>query len=581
MNLIALLALVLIAPTADDDAPVRIVAATAFGTAGEDRLEGAAFADDGSIYVTGTVGGELDIEAATLFGKPVAPRPHAYKHRRTGKELPAAQYGHGVVIKLSDDGTKVLASAVFTRGVCQLTSVVVSNHGVYVSGYATVGIEPLIADLGGLRSETTTQQYAINPYIYKDHHTDDAYDHRRDVRGNPFVLRLSHDLKRIEAGTVLEGWQSMWHVPRPLGEDRWQPVDLDLTADGDVVVVHDGGYQAPLRDGQREPTPHHFFHAPDHLSRLSPDLKVRRWHVEIVGAAMDAQKINRHYPAFDWKLPHLGQARVLRMRVDAKRNRIAVGGWVPSQTSNEPWWSPFLHVYDTDGRKQWSVYTPDPMSGKGDRMNGLVSDAAIRAVNFDDEGNVLLSGIGDGGNSILRRDPRDYARPAETLHGSVHSFHGRTLFWGMVGRVDAERQALLAGNHVAGFGAPSRDGRKHKDGKPRLLAAWATDVAPCGAGALVIGRHTGGFSFSDKDALPDEEPSGFLRLYDQDFRRPYSMQLRDVHATAIAQRGERYVIIGSAVDDQAITKAAALTRGKGVDAYWLVIDARASGLKQP
>ncbi len=538
-------------------APV-MVSATHIGAAGEDKLEGVAIAMDGAIYIVGNSAALL-VDAAVREEVPPTPKP--YRDAR-GRPVPAAQYGCAFVAKVSSDGRRLVSMWQLAKGIANFTTVQVNENGVYVGGYATKGMDPLVAKHGGLITEAWDGQTRIRPHVQRDHYTDDDYDKTKDVRGCPVVLRFDHELSRIEAGTYLEGWQSIWHCPRPLGEDRWQRTELGFLENGDVVVCHDGGYQAD--PGEGEAGDYHFFQPPDHLSRLSPDLKTRRWKHDVHSPPMEPKKVNKYYKGLNWKHNYLGQTRTLRMRTNGK-DRIVMGGWSPSQTSNEPWWSPFLFCLDARGEIQWRAYNPSPMSGGGDRMNGLVSDAAIRTVRFDEEGNVLFAGIGDGGNSVLRKDPRDYRKEAGTLRGTVHSFPGRVLFWGLVGRVDARTQALLGGNHLGGMTNTRRG--------PRYSPAWATDIVSAGDGrVLAIGRHNRGFGFTD-NAWHRSDAGGFVRLYDPGFHCTFSTSLPDADVTEVAVRGKRAVIVGVARSEKSPRhKPFFSNRGGGYDGYLIVLD---------
>ena len=554
---------------AEPAAPLRVVASTTIGSGSVDTIEGVAVGPDGSIYVVGEFGKPVDRDAVGVeprtLGEAVEARAFAYKGPGNC-ELPSARYGCGFIAKLNADGKRVLAVTQLAHGAGKFTSVAVNERGIYVTGYGSAGMDRLIAGHKSIVATPDRSHLPVKPYIHRDHYTDDRYDTRRDVRGSPMVLRFDADLATVTAATWLEGWQSIWHVPRPLREDRWQPVHLALLPDGDVVISHDGGYQAPLRpEDSGRTSDHHFFDVPDHLSRLGPDLDARRFHLTHAGPVMDPAKINRHYPHFKWTRPYLGQARTLDMAVDPQRKRLYVAGWVPSQTSGEPWWSPFLHAYDLDGKYLWSVYSPDPMSGGKDRMNGQVSDAAVRSVHVGHDGQLLLTTIGDGGNSVLRFDPRDYTQPASKMRGSVHSFRGRMLFWGTVARVDPDSRELTGGDHVSGFASP--------DGRATLTAAWSTALVPLGdAHLLGIGRQTTGFRFTDK-AWDSSDSGGFLRLFDSEFRLLLSTGVKQANLRDVAAMGRRAVIVGEeALPPGSMQKAADADRADRVRGLVLVVE---------
>jgi len=553
MRLLAALLLALALPAAAGDAATPVlVARTEIATPGADLAEGVAISGDGSIYVAGNAGAPL--------GDP----PDGAAVRRLGSPIDGWTYGPAFVARYGPDGRRMLARLELAPGTAKLTTVEVGPAGVYVGGYASHGLAPLIRGLGGLFPEPHGYaQRSLQCYCPGEHHSEPRRDLANDQRGVPFVLRLDADLSQIECGTYLEGWQSVWHVPRPLREDHWQPVAIGLLSGGDLVVCHDGGYNRSPEPGQAAGF-EHFYGVPDHLSRLSPNLSARAWRREIYTPPTDPEKVDRYQPNFGrsawsghWQRPDLGNTRVLRLRV-GPGDVFYAAGWSPTRTSREPWWSPFLWKYDAGGNLLWRAYNPDPMSGTNDRMGTLVSDAGLRSVAVDPRGNVLAALIGDGGNSVLRQDPRDYTRPAPNLRGGVHSFPGRVLFWGAVVRLDAETRELLGGNHVTGFA----------DGD--LRRAWAKDLAAAPGGrVLAVGRHTGGFQFTE-DAW-NTGAGAFLRVYGPDFGLEFSTAVADFNPATLAARGSRAAIVGR-------TDPPRPARGQApaaTDAVLMVVDVRA------
>jgi hypothetical protein len=544
--------------------PVRLVTAVPFGTAGPDRASAVALGPDGSIYVAGRLGARAETLGAQ---KPAL---------SLGRIEKAWRYGRAFVAKFSPDGQKLLAWCVMAPGACRLTDLVVSEAGVYAAGYAGPGLEPALADLGGLQTRGRYDQRDYKLHTPGEHHDEPRRQDANDQRGVPVVLRLTPGLDKLTAGTILEGWQSTWHVPRPLGEDHWQPTLIGLVDGGDVVVCHDGGYAARPAAGETIGY-EHFYYIPDHISRLSGDLSVRRWHRRLQMPRIGRETIQkvlsngklRSVPAgIEWKQDSLGQTRPFRMDVSPDGQEFYIAGWSASRTSNEPWWTPFALGFDLSGKEVFSTYSPNPMSGGGGRMGGLVSDAAIRSIRVDPEGDILIAGIGDGGNSILRQDPRDYTRSVSgkdgPLRGKVHSFPGRVLFWGLVGRVDRRSGALLGGNHLSGWKRTRRG--------TRLAEAWATDLRGLSDGrVLVVGRHTVGFDASD-DAFATGDRGGFVRLYTEEFRLVSSSTFSGAAPMELALRGRRGVLVGRISAARPLTKSTPLPPGGGQDAFLMVVE---------
>ena len=86
------------------------------------------------------------------------------------------------------------------------------------------------------------------------------------------------------------------------------------------------------------------------------------------------------------------------------------GGENHSGTGLEPWRSPWLRKYSTDGKIEWTAYDwTGPVVGVG--FYRLVSDSAVMEVKLGGDGNLLLQGWSDGGNSVFTRQPYDLREP--------------------------------------------------------------------------------------------------------------------------------------------------------------------------
>ncbi len=545
------------------EAPKRL-AATYLGTPAADRIEDVTIAEDGTIYVAGWLGTQRtdwpEGTRATVLGKPDGD----------------SRYGCGFVAKVSPDGRKLLAMTTFAKGIAKCTSVAIGAKGVYVGGYATESLEGVIGDFESVLAKADPRPTKLDLHTPSEHWTMNRYPKSIDQRGTPFVVRLDADLSALSAGTFLEGWEGVWHVPRPLGENFWQPVDVAVLSDGDVAVSHDGGYNRIPADGSK-PGLADFYDVPDHLSRLSGDLSKRRWHEEVYTPPVDPAKARKYFASrsvhwrptkLNWTDDHLSNPRIMRLRADAENN-IYIAGWTPGRTSAEPWWTPFLWKLSGSGEVVLKAYSPSPLSGGGDRLGGVVADTAMRTVAPDGQGGILFSGISDGGNSVLNYDPRDYGKGqvGKTLRGSVWGFQGRMLFWGTVGRLDGKTGELRSGERVAGF---VNRGRR---GKPQHTAAWVTDVAPLGeGGVLAVGRHTKGFDVTD-DAWDSSARGAFVRVYDKDFKRRFSTSVPDGVLLSCQVKGTRAVIVGEARSAHTPTVEAFQPEfAGGADGYLLVVE---------
>jgi hypothetical protein len=348
--------------------------------------------------------------------------------------------------------------------------------------------------------------------------------------GAPCVLRFPADLKAVECGTYLEGWQQVWAKDRTYqrirdpktGKKRfiyvtkefsWQPTYLSLLGSGDLVVCHDGGYFRLLTPEDRALLEKvgdpglakrlGFYDVCDHLSRLSPDLDRRAFTKPIYTPATNVAVARRIKNG--WPYPHYSSPRTHRMRVD-RDEKIYICGWSASATSREPWWSPYVWVMSaSDGSVRRKILETDPMSGKDNRMGGAVADRAIGAVAVDRD-NLFYSSYSDGGYSGLIH-----------FSGTVFRFNRNTL--------EETAKAKTA------------------------PCFWAVDLAAMPRNrVLALGRCDGIKSWPDdawQQGDPDEHPQAWLRVYDAAMVPTFTTAIRGIVPFAICKlEAGRYLVVG-------------------------------------
>lgn len=505
---------------------IHLIAASYCGTEGPDDLADVAFSEDGTIYLVGNASERIDEklpkDATTIFGQPLS-------------EL---KQGQGFVLHLDRSGSRILNAAVFAKGLIQLTSVAVAPNCVYIGGYGTEGLNQLIEGLDGVMPSGKALRLAYEWPLANYNPTP----------GQPCVLRLSRDLRHIEAGTFLEGWMSLWIVPddgREWAEPNWQPVEVEILSDGRVVVAHDGGYYVVPPKGGAKLEPEDFYLMPDYLSCLSPDLKHRFWRAEILTPEVDPLviSISRFNDPKRWTWEIYGNPRTLRARVDGE-DKIHVCGWTATRTAKEPWWCPFLRQYSPDGKLIRKLWEPKPTAGDG-RMYGLVSDAAVRSIAFQKEA-LIVSVIGDGGNTIMGRDPRDFTKPIPFSPGG--GFKGRICFWGGIVKLTKD------GDFLAGYVFQAA-GKwyEHKRWKAEVSGkrpVWAQDVAVLRNGHVVaVGRNTEHFQVSPGAWY--QGPGGFIAVFDEGLVPTFITSLPDIDLQTVATDGYRCAAVGVAWSDRA------------------------------
>jgi len=570
-----------------EEPPLKLITAGYIGTAQVDDLQGAAEARDGTIYTVGNVGAPLQpktVENISVFGQ----------------DLAQPKCGRGFVAHWSADMSRLLHYAEFAAGTVILTTVQVNAHGVYVSGYASAGLEPLIADKRGLLPQYSLKKevaliesgeiLASNGLADKDPLAGRPGLGRY---GAPFVVRLSTDLKTIDAGTYLEGWQQVWDKNRVKSirphetfptDYFWQPTSTALLKSGDVVVCHDGGYFRLLTAEDRRLVGDNtellkrlaFYDCCDWLSRLSPDLSRRQWRQPIYTPAVNVE-VAKELKA-GWSLAHYSNPRTTRMRLDSEEN-ILLCGWSASFTAKEPWWSPYLwKLSATEGKLLWKAYEYDPMSGNDHRMLGTVADTALASFACDYDDNIVTALYADGGNSVIGWSPR--AELGLKFEGRVQNqSQGIKLvhWWGAVQRLDGKSREGLGG---ATFASRMKNGPAGP-GFPVDLANLP------GCQTLVVGRCNLEFPWTENawhKGDPEENPTAFLRVYGPDFRLLFSTALSGVIPFEIVPLSRnRYLIVGQARHDTAPTQGTMASQFHGQsDGYYMLVEANptpAAGIK--
>lgn len=555
--------------------PLRLVTASLWGTAEEDDIQGAAQTPDGTVYLVGNVGG------------PMSQLPGGVKPRTLGADVAEPKCGRAFIARLSADCRRVLNYTELGAGIAIFTSVQVNENGVYVGGCASDGLEPLLSDKPSLLPKYPLATEArlirkgkmLEANGLKDK---DPIAGRPGLGrlGAPCVLRFNADLSALTAGTYLEGWQQVWEKdrvktirPREIfpKEFFWQPTSIGLFKSGDVAVCHDGGYFRMLTEKDRALAGTNtsllarlaFYDCADWVSRLSPDLSKRVWRQAIQTPQVNIEVARR---VRDWHLPHYGNPRTHRMRLDHEGN-VFICGWSATHTAKEPWWSPYLwKLGGSTGKPVAKFYEYDPMSGPDNRINGTVSDTAVATVTFDADGNILTSLFADGGNTVMGWSPQ--AVLGKKFEGRIMNDVGVKLvhWWGMIHRLNARTGEGIGDVRLASKGAGAAG------------PAWAVDLAALPDGSvLALGRCNLDFSWSTNAwhrASADENPVGFLRVYSREFHLRFSTALPGVVPFELVPlAGNRFLITGRAQTTNAPIKDALVESPRGkTDGFFCVVE---------
>jgi hypothetical protein len=576
---VAAAGLFLSAGLAAAESPLELVRASFFGTAGNDDIQGGCAGPDGSIYLAGNT------------GAPMESLPGGAAPARLGRDAEKPRCGHGFVARLTADGSKVAAYAEFAKGILSITSVQVNAQGVYVAGYATDALEPLLKEIPGvlrdypLRKEVKLLEEgkwveAVGEDTSKPDPIPESKNGQLGRYGAPCVLRLSADMSKIECGAYLEGWQQVWFKHRQIGrsdkkqaimvppEYSWQPTHVAALRSGEILVCHDGGYFRLLTPEDRAlveklgvPRNAHrlgFYDVCDHLSKLSPDLAKRTYRKPIYTPATDVETAKRLKDG--WPLPHFSNPRTHRMRLDAEEN-VYLCGWSASATSRESWWSPYVwKMSASDGSLIQKVEEKDPMSGGDNRMGGAVADRGIGAIAIDGN-DVISSSYSDGGWS-----------------GVIH-------FSGSIWRTDLKTKETV---RIARTGP----------------CFWTVDMAVLPQRRLLaVGRFNGKVQWTGdawQKGEPDENPGAWVQVYGpKPDNMLYSAAIRGIVPYALVPlSATRFLLVGVSrgtlnkakqLEDKslqtteepnpgvAVVKGALFDKQQGKDdGYFLIVEYRAT-----
>jgi len=100
------------------------------------------------------------------------------------------------------------------------------------------------------------------------------------------------------------------------------------------------------------------------------------------------------------------------LAVDPKEGTGFYGGDRNTFTNRQPYRQPYLYKYDGKGSKLWTLWEPDPKKLGSDTPLSLESDSSPRAMDFAPNGDLLVGGWSDGGNSVFPKQATDMTKPA-------------------------------------------------------------------------------------------------------------------------------------------------------------------------
>lgn len=354
----------------------------------------------------------------------------------------------------------------------------------------------------------------------------------------PVVVRFSPDLKRLTGITRLAwgGGMVKQVMSRP---------------DGTVYLGWRGAADA-------------------HIARLSPDATALAWTATFAGKEVqfglrpDGELLVESGKTY-WIVSADGQVRDGPQRKanvrDTRKMPLAVsphdgafyiGGDYNSATGFEPYRNPYLHRFDADGTCKWTAWNwTGPMVGTYFRQ---VSDSRVVGVRFCHNGDLLVIGWSDGGNTVLTNLPYDL----EKSHGKYGFFNdmsaaGVGSFCHLL-RMNAATMEVKAATYWMSYQPFAQ-----KNGQPNSAAT--RDIVELEDGRFALAGSTAYAMIETPDAWVkpfiaqwNEDPAtarprggSCFAVFDSEFRTlQFCSMTPAVRNQALATRGNRVLLVGGA-----------------------------------
>jgi hypothetical protein len=250
----------------------------------------------------------------------------------------------GLIVRYSADLSKALGVTRFDWGVAGIeTGLVAPDGSLLVAGRATEAFRPLAQAAACV----ITPQPAEEPGGKGKPRFGPTEYQGVTVPGDVFVAKLSPDADRLVWVHILAG-------------HRTPPRKLFLDPKGDVVFECVG------------------------IKRISADGKML---AAVTGPMGDGD-------------------RVKLLAVSPTDGAMLYGGDRNTRTNREPWRQPFLYYLKPDGEREWKIWDWDSKIVGSDAKK-LESDSAVKEAVFCGNGDILVGGWSDGGNSVYTRQIKD------------------------------------------------------------------------------------------------------------------------------------------------------------------------------
>ena len=235
------------------------------------------------------------------------------------------------------------------------------------------------------------------------------------------------------------------------------------------------------------------------------------------------------------------------------------GGDRNTNTGKEPWRQPFLYKYNDKGEKIWSLWGWSPKGlrdGKG-TDDGLVSDSSIRGVTVAPNGDLIMAGWSDGGNSVFTRQPYDVEKSSGKSRGPFTT-------WGMRNanslayllRIDPKTFHQKAWSYWVSYVPDTFADRRYR-GAPNAASIKDLEILENDLVAFNGGAATGLISTPNafyKHKGPNKYGGSFVAVAKEDFSElRFSSYLPGYKVTGMAPVKDGLVVVGTTAKDDGKT----------------------------
>lgn len=245
----------------------------------------------------------------------------------------------------------------------------------------------------------------------------------------------------------------------------------------------------------------------------------------------------------------VGGGRLHDQFVHPETGAFFMGGENHSGTGLEPWRSPWLRKYSPDGKIEWTAYDwTGPVVGVA--FLRLVSDSAVMGVSMGGDGNLLLRGWSDGGNSVFTRQPYDLREPVPMGGWCASIWGASVLSVPYLIRMDPDTQEVYGVTRYNSY-LPTKN-------KPNSITI--RDVTTTAGGDVVLtGQSAFGFVETHdawvtpwiheyrENEFATAKGGTFFTVFTPDMKRArLATLLPGVHHPQFATRGDRVLLFGEA-----------------------------------